>query len=322
MGKTIHTEEGDINICNVNFDDKLKPFIKKMREDNVAIYEQMKSCLCSDTLSHLQKQLREYIKKNINELSFSGNKIIINQEYFALILFSVSFYENKDSFDDCYKEFGLLDIHFNFNLNYRKTEDRTTLKNNFNHNFIKLNFCMSIDDEYFDYEKESIGCVCGHSVNNINAFILQNAITKYSVLIGCDCIKKYKILTKEELKEYIKNRKEQIKQKIKEQVGKRNNEILQKRNDVIIKKNNEMLRFNQGLNKISNIYKSLYFERWKQLIQICFCCKNMICSKLYYNKCNKQLCVNCDFAYKRNLCYNCLLNKSFMPVSKKLFIKK
>jgi hypothetical protein len=316
MGKTIHTEEGDINICNVKFDDKLKPFIKKMREDNVSIYEQMKNCLCTDTLQQLQYKLREYIKKNINELSFSGKKIIINQEYFALILFSVSSYENKDSYDDCYKEFGLLDDRFNFNLNFRKTENESSLKQNFKHKFKKtMDIGRTLENEIFDFEKDYTGCVCGHNVSNINTFILQNNITKYNVLIGCDCINKYKILTKEELKEYLKNRKEQIKQKIKEQVEKRNNEIQQERINIINKKNNEISKLNQALNKISIVYKSLYFERWKQIIKVCFCCKNIISTALYYYKCNKSLCVNCDFSYKNDLCYNCLLNKSFLIAS-------
>ena len=62
-----------------------------MREDNVEIYKEMKNNVCIKTLPYLQRKLRTYIKKNSDQLSFSkGSKSIINQEYFAIILFSIS----------------------------------------------------------------------------------------------------------------------------------------------------------------------------------------------------------------------------------------
>ena len=72
-----------------------------------------------------------------------------------------------------------------------------------------------VDNNLYDDENQTeidkTYCACGHKVKSNNVYNLINNTTGYNLLIGCDCIDKYKIFSQEELKVLKQKRKIQTK---------------------------------------------------------------------------------------------------------------
>lgn len=173
MGRTVK----GINICNIAFDGKYMDFIKKMRETFKDDIEYSKQCRDYKILSRIQDKYRDYVAYNQNQLTVIENKKFINQEYFAvLVSLILGNIESIDRFEDIFE-------------NYKKD--------------FEVMYIGDYDVEQTSETSEvcSSHCCCGHSVHSYNTYYLTNLSTGYTLLIGCDCIEKYKIISLEELKE-------------------------------------------------------------------------------------------------------------------------
>jgi hypothetical protein len=175
MGKTVK----GVNICNILFDDKYAGFIQKMRETFKEDLEFSKTCKDFKVLGKIQNEYRDYVADNQSKLTLIESKKIINQEYFA-ILVSLIFdkFDSIDKFEDIFE-------------NYRKDFMVT--------HFGDYDFAENPTEA--PSESPVSKCCCGHIVHTMNTYLLTNVSTGHSLLIGCDCIEKHKILSFEELKE-------------------------------------------------------------------------------------------------------------------------
>ena len=84
--------------------------------------------------------------------------------------------DNVEKFEDIFSDFKTDFQIFDDNLN------------NFNENIHEI-----------DTPINNLNCVCGRIIQSNNIYKLLNITTQITLLIGCDCIDKYKILSKEEL---------------------------------------------------------------------------------------------------------------------------
>ena len=169
MGRIVKTEAGLINFCNIVFDEKFKVFIQTMRNKFIGYLEISNGCPYY-VLSVQQERYRDYIAERKDELTLIESKKCINQEYFAILVSLII--PNTDSiekFEDVFK-------------NYKT--DFTVVDNNL------------YDDEN-QTQIDKTYCACGHKVKSNNVYNLINNTTGYNLLIGCDCIDKYKILSEE-----------------------------------------------------------------------------------------------------------------------------
>lgn len=164
-----------INVCNILFDDKFKTFITKMKDYFIDYLEE--SALFDIRmvrLAEIQEIYRRYIDSYKDELTLT-NKKIRNQEYFAVLV-------------------SLIIPHID------KINKFEEVLQHYNRDFIVLsNATSNCDNDTY--------CACCHIVTSKNTFYLKNIITNYTLLIGCDCILKYKILSREEMEALKKERK-------------------------------------------------------------------------------------------------------------------
>jgi hypothetical protein len=164
-----------INVCNILFDDKFKTFIKKMKDKFINYLEE--SALFDirmARLAEIQEIYRRYFDNHKDEITLT-NKTLRHQEYFAVLVSLIIPHIDKiNKFEE------VLDYYH---------RDFTVLSNATSN---------SDNDTY---------CACCHIVTSRNTFYLKNIITNYTLLIGCDCILKYKILSREEMEALKKERK-------------------------------------------------------------------------------------------------------------------
>ena len=181
MGKTID----NVNICNIVFDEKFKLFINTMKNVFIDKLELSKECRNNIYLADAQEIYRNYIISKKSDLTLTQNKII-NQEFFAiLVCLILPNIDDITKFEDVFKNYKKDFIIFDNNLhNCDNTIDRTDTH-----------------------------CACCHLVKGDNVYRFINITTGFTLLIGCDCIKKYKILSDEELKELKDKR--QLKNRLK-----------------------------------------------------------------------------------------------------------
>lgn len=175
---------GTINVCNIIFDTKFKVFINKMKNHFIEDLVFSKNCRTYYLLSSTQEKYREYIVNHKHEITFIDSEKCSNPEYFA-ILVSLIFPDIN-----IIKKFG--DVFENYKTDF-------TVMDNSLFNSDELD------------EIDELHCACCHMVSSKNIFYLMNNTTKYTLLIGCDCILKHKILSIVELKELRSKR--QFKQK-------------------------------------------------------------------------------------------------------------
>ena len=307
MGKTI----GCINVCNILFDEKFKVFIKKMKDKFIEELEGSKTCFDYRILADTQKIYRNYIIHHKQELTFIKNDTLINQEYFAIIVSLI--YPNID--------------------NINKFEDIFQ--------YYKKEFSVFANDLADVDDKRKITythCACCHSVQTINTFYLRNLSTGYTLLIGCDCILKHKILSFEEL-EKLKNERK-FKQRTAENHclfcgrNKKCKGCINKKIAIDIFKNWKSLLENWKYQKRLLPSNILYFQRkrikrllkplgrkWKQsLIQkqqvAIFQRKRLlrllkVCIKIWRKK-HPRKCLKCKTTLKGdlyNVCYSCYIEE-------------
>lgn len=189
MGKTIYDGlDGFINISNILFDDKLKDFLDKMREECKDVYYKLEMAVSPNSIERCQETLRDYIDAHSDEFNYGENKQIINQEYFAVIVASVCEYRDKASYDECYKNsFEVIECNNNATVG---EDGDITITDDINH------------------------CVCSHYAWSVNSYLLQHCTTRYTLFIGSECIKKNKLLSADEfekMKEISKKRKAAVK---------------------------------------------------------------------------------------------------------------
>ena len=317
MGKTVR----GVNVCNISFDGKYKDFIQKMRETFKDDLEYSNQCRNYKILSGIQEKYRNYVANNQNDLTLIESKRIINQEYFA-VLISLIFgnIESIDKFENIFE-------------NYKK--DFTVM-------------------HFGDYDVEEPSeictshCCCGHIVHSCNTYYLTNISTGYTLLIGGDCIEKYKILSFDDLKELKTKR--QFKERTKEgrcyfcgKKGKckacKNVRVARdvfkewKRVSLIWKNSTKiftMRLISFQTKRLRRLLKPLIIK-WRLLhIRKCLTCRKVL-KTVKYNKCytcymddtkncnecgkmipkNYDKCYGCKFKYKCKLCDSKMLTNKY-----------
>jgi len=158
-------------------------------------------------------RLKDYIKKihdtyNLNSLLSDDMKVIIKQqdklrEVFALEMwFDIEVNKsNKLTKGDFFTLFMCLITNIDNHSSYKTIFDNIKYK----------------PDKVFekrDFAFEMVNCSCSKNIHLMNAFMIKNIETNLSLVLGCVCIEKKKILNHEELqklKEAKKKRKEKKK---------------------------------------------------------------------------------------------------------------
>jgi hypothetical protein len=161
------------NFTNIKYNDRLKTFMIKMRTDLDYCFEILLNELNLQELGDMQEIMRNYIENHKDEIDFIvKNKPIYKPDFFALLIVAGSNFEHNISYDECL-------------LEYRGN-------------------VMEVE---FDYEdEEHTKCICGKKIKCKNGYITYNNKTQLHLVLGCECIKKNKILTTWTMALYEKRR--------------------------------------------------------------------------------------------------------------------
>jgi hypothetical protein len=164
-----------IDVTNIDFNEKMKPFIKKVQSVFLHKIRLLNSydyyIGIIDNYETLQLEIRTYLINNQSQIDFLKKIPLVEgypksyQDFYALFVAIISDIDLCNSFNDCYKQ---LDKDF-------MEEMATTC------------------DLAKGYFQNSI-CLCSHWCTSPNLYLLKNKKTKLMCMVGCDCVQKIDII--------------------------------------------------------------------------------------------------------------------------------
>jgi hypothetical protein len=180
--KIINTEY--LNETHIVFNEKWKKYIKKA---SLVFELNLYNTEMSDLIAHyanIQDRMRTYLDKN-RQFDIEVSKNLRKQENFAFGISMITYIDDCNNWVDVSKKFKITE-------NYNR-EPITTTEN--------------YDDETdFELDATTTNCMCNHSITSTGAYTLLDLYTRKSVMLGCDCIEKTGVITKEELQLLKKQR--------------------------------------------------------------------------------------------------------------------
>ena len=163
------------NVTNVKYNDKLKIFMRKMRKVLGYCFEILNENYDLHELGDTQEIIRNYIERNKNDIDFiveKENRPIYKPDFFALLIVAGSDFETNVSYNDCILEYegNVMEVEFDY------------------------------DDD------DQTKCICGKDIKCKHGYITYNSKTNFHLVLGCECIRKNKILTTWSMALYEKRR--------------------------------------------------------------------------------------------------------------------
>lgn len=197
---TERTEEY-LNETYIIFNNKWKQYIKKAslvfelnlyRVSDLYRGLDLGDCDVIEHFATIQERMRKYL--NTNRQYDIGIKNLRKQENFA---FGVSMITN---IDDC--------------NNWMDVSAKFKIKQNYNREIISTaeNY---YDETDYELDATNTNCLCNHSVSSTGAYRLTDLYTGKSIMLGCDCIAKTGVISKEELK--ILKQQQEIQKKLRKE---------------------------------------------------------------------------------------------------------
>ena len=169
------------------FDDNLISFVKEIQRKymkELIILSQYTTDI--DSCMNIQEELREYMIRNQHKVTFSSPTFRLSKHppshpvMFALFIHIIADISLCNSIND-----AMLQID---------------------------NQSLNSPSRWLDYDADNIikgTCGCGHGNINIeNLYTVTNYETQFRCFVGCDCINKHELVTKDILKEFKRKVKE------------------------------------------------------------------------------------------------------------------
>jgi len=167
-----YNDDEVITKTNVIYNDKFKNFIKKMKR--YISEDALKSHELDDKMA-IQDSIRKYILKNQKEIDMKNNNIIhakSHRDLFCIFIALLIRDEKIDSFEN-----------LNEILQYIRKEQVFVMGGH-----------ASNDVENSGSSQTRFCCACNHDCSPEHLYTIQNPDTHDSIIVGCECIKKYEII--------------------------------------------------------------------------------------------------------------------------------
>jgi len=245
--------------------------------------------------NHYHKKIEDYFKRCKNKKPSMADKLA----YIILLSYPETFIRNADSFD-CFKLFT------------RNKDKKSDFK-----------IVQIIDSEFNEgdeHHEDRHDCICSYK-NLKNIYIVENIFTEIRLCVGCECIKTYGLVSKEEMSEN-KKLMDELKKKNKErqqekEEGKPDGYYEEQRQQLFLKKNEakEAKKKKKELKDLEKINTGNYRRCYKcdnSLINIKHNKNIRFCNKCMENKDlvdlfdrNKLLVDSFKKVYENSDCANC-----------------
>jgi hypothetical protein len=232
-----------INYTTVSFDEKLKNLIKRLRLELDYELQVLQNSSFEDfkDMEETQNTIRRYFSEHM--LEFNNTRKTLNKpDYFALLVCVITDIDNKKTFQEVFDEF----------------------KSRVSYDMIVTN---EDDERYID---DKTYCACGQGVHCEHTYLLTNTTSMCSLLIGCECVKKRKILDKEQMKQARQRKKEYMNRKAKH---------CEKWKNIVIKCVNlhkQQIEKENQCKKECLIRELNNYEKWKNIVTKCVNLNNVV----------------------------------------------
>ena len=279
---SINEDNKRISKIDIVFNEQFKTFVKKIQEQCKDKLEFINSLIDERVIigtEEYQFEIREYIIEHQHEINLGKKKTLTensphsHSNFFAIMVSLLVNIDECNSFDD--------------------------VMENVKRYCIPTNSSTCKEDGILEIFK----CACSHYCGVEHLYIMKNDITKRSILIGCDCIEKYelvsptemKVMRKEirQIKKVKKIKKEKIERKLNIKRELLDNGILESVKIFIIEKENK------------NIMKMIIKILKQNVMKKCILCKHNIDKMVYKNKCLNPDCDCKNKKLQKLYCYNC-----------------
>jgi hypothetical protein len=170
-----HHDDMLITKTNVIYNDNFKNFIKKMKRNFSE--DDLKTQNLEDKMD-LQDRIRKYIVKNQKEIDMKNNKKMFlgshssHEDFFCIFIALLIRDEKLDDFKNLNEILEYNKKHEAFGMSGYACSDAENTGSS------QLRFC----------------CACAHDCSPQNLYVINNPDTFYAIIVGSECIKKYKII--------------------------------------------------------------------------------------------------------------------------------
>lgn len=215
----------------------------------------------------------EYDSKLINFIStireeyyvshFETEDFLLLQQYQEELIDVFIYHQNLLTFIDSKKRLNHTSYENNFALMIAFISD-LQICNSWNDLLEQAIYSIQFHDYDFSKNNNKFKCCCQHACLPENQYLITNQHTHLSLSVGCDCIKKYQLVAKENIKELQDSRKNNssYKYKMEEKEKQRQLEIQKLKQ---LQKEKEFEEFKLEQEKLSIPRKII--SHWNKLIQ-------------------------------------------------------